>query len=119
MGKIDFLVVHQISEDELSTLAKGSPDSLLLNFAIGLISTATSFFVALCTTTISSDRMYQAFFMITLVGYIAGIVLFTRWWKTHKSVGDLVERIRNRVSPEGESRTLGPGDTKNAPPPGV
>ena len=110
MNRLGALNIYQISEDELNTLATGAPYSLYLNFGIGLMSTATSFLICLLTNTIRSDRTFTVFVLVTLVGYIVGAILLVLWWKTHTSVSRLVENIRNRLPPEGESQTLGRGN---------
>lgn len=49
-ARIERLDIYEISETELQILERGSPDSILLNFAIFLVSIAVSFLVALLTT---------------------------------------------------------------------
>ena len=41
-GFIGEINIHQITEEELETLARGYPDSVYLNYAIFLLSVATS-----------------------------------------------------------------------------
>ncbi len=43
-ARIDNLTIYEISDAELNILERGSPDSIYLNVAIALISSAISFF---------------------------------------------------------------------------
>ena len=105
IGKIDFLQVHQVSDEELTKFAEGSPQSLYFNFAIALLATATSFLISLFTTMISSDRVFAVFVVVTVVGYLAGLVLLMLWWRTRKRISELVATIRKRMPPEGEAKS--------------
>ena len=58
LGRIGVLNVHQISDDELDRLAKGNSQTIFLNFAIAVLSMATSFLIALLNTTTSSDKIF-------------------------------------------------------------
>jgi len=104
VGKIGVLKVHQISDDELTQLRQGSGQSLFFNFGIGVLSVAVSFLISLLTTTITSDRLFTVFVIVTVVGFLAGIVFIILWWCTRKSISRLVQEIRNRMPPEGEAQ---------------
>lgn len=100
-ARLDKLSIFEVSESELETLERGSPDSLFLNLAIFVLSVAISFSITLATTTIASTRTFNVFVIVTVVGYIAGITFGILWWRSHKSVKAVVRRIRNRMPPEG------------------
>ena len=53
LGFIGEITIHQITEEELETLARGYPDSVYLNYAIFLLSIATSLLISLITTAVS------------------------------------------------------------------
>ena len=110
VGKIGVLKVHQISDDELTRLGQGAGQSLFLNFGIGILSVAASFLISLLTTTITSDRLFAVFVIVTVVGVVAGIVLMILWWCTRKPISRLVQKIRDRMPPEGEAQQLAPPD---------
>jgi hypothetical protein len=93
------LTIHAVADHELESLAHGSPDSPYLIFAIFLLSTAVSFFVALLTTVLTS-RVFTVFVVITTVGFLNGVLLIV-WLRKRRSVWDLVEKIRSRVPAEG------------------
>ena len=97
------LTIYEVSEDELTLLERGSPDSLFLNLAIFFLSTFTSFLVALKTTAIPDDRTFIVFVVVTIVSGASGLVLSILWWRTCKSASAVVRTIRQRLLPgEGE-----------------
>ena len=103
--RIDRLVIYDVSEAELDTLQRGSPESLYLNFAIFLLSAAITFSVALATTTISSNRTFDVFIILTTIGYIGGTLLAILWGRNRQSLSQVIKRIRNRQPPEGVALT--------------
>ena len=104
-ARLDKLSIFEVSESELETLERGSPDSLFLNLAIFVLSVAISFSTALGTTTITSDRVFNVFVIVTVIGYIAGVTFGLLWWRSHKSVKSVAKKIRNRLPPEGVRAT--------------
>jgi hypothetical protein len=95
------LTIHAVADHELESLAHGSADSSSsLNFAIFLLSTSVSFFIALLTAVLTS-RVFTVFVVITTVGFLNGVLLLMVWHRKRSSVWDLVERIRSRVPAEG------------------
>ncbi len=95
------LALHAVNDHELESLAHGSADSSsYLNFAIFLLSTSVSFFVALLTAVLTS-RVFNVFVVITTVGFLNGVLLLIVWRRRRSSVWDLVKKIRSRVPAEG------------------
>lgn len=101
-ARLDTLNIYEISESELEILERGSPDSVLLNFAIFLLSVAVSFTIALSTTTIRSDRVFYVFVLVALVGFVIGLLLLFIWRRNRQSLASVVAAIRNRMPPRGE-----------------
>src|SRR4051812_46896044 len=101
-ARLGTLTIYEISESELEIIERGSPDSLFLTFAIFLLSTALSFSVTLLTTTISSNRTFNVFVIVTAVGYLGGIILLGMWSRSRKSIKNITVTIRSRLLPEGE-----------------
>lgn len=97
-GRVDSLSLFEITEHELATLENGSPSSLYLNFSLLLLTTATSFFISLLTTTIESDRTYAVFVILVVVGYVLGLLLLIIWLRTRQSISEITKRIRSRIS---------------------
>jgi hypothetical protein len=100
-ARIQHLDIYEISEPELQILERGSPDSLFLNFAIFLISIAAGFLIALLTTDIQSRRVFDVFIIITVIGFISGIILLTLWAWYRRSTMTIFDQIRRRMPPEG------------------
>lgn len=99
-GRFDRLTIYEVTETELELLEMGAPNSIYLNFAIGLLSLASSFLICLLTTTIESMKTFTVFVVLAVVGTISGIVLLVLWYWTSKSIADIAATIRNRLPPE-------------------
>ena len=99
---LDKLVIFEITEAELESLERGSPESLYLNLAVAVLSTAISFSVSLATTTIESIRTFCVFVVIAVVGYLAGLTLGLLWWQSRRSLKKVAREIRRRNVPEGD-----------------
>jgi hypothetical protein len=99
-GRYETITIFEITEDELEQLQKGSPDSLLLNFAVFALSTFVSFLIALTTTTIQSNRLFDVFVIVACVSCFGALVLFSLWWRSRRGTSGLVQAIRRRLPPE-------------------
>jgi NADH:ubiquinone oxidoreductase subunit K len=99
-GRVDSVSVYEITENELSILENGTPSSIYLNFAVFLLSVAVSFLVALLTTNIESNRVFTIFVVVTAVGAISGLLLLFVWYRSHRSLSDIVSKIKSRISNE-------------------
>jgi len=96
-GKLGTLNLYEITEDELEKLESGGSDPIFLNFAIFTLSVASSFLITLLTTTIQSQKVFITFLIVTILGYLSGIILTIIWWKSKKSIRDLVKKIKDRL----------------------
>ena len=99
--RLDTLKIYEITDAELDSLEKGSPESLFLNFAIGVTSIAVSFTVSMITTKIEGFSTLVFFWVVIVVGYLAASVLFGLWARAHRSVKNVAKEIRRREIPEG------------------
>jgi hypothetical protein len=100
-ARIDRLNIFEVSESELDILERGSPESLLLNFAIFLLSSSGNLLIALLTTRIESERVFIIFVIGTLVGFVGGLLLLALWGWYRRSRSTIFEQIRRRMPPEG------------------
>jgi len=98
-AKLGSISLYDVTEDELSLLERGSPASTYLNFAIGLLSIGISFFINIFSTKIEDIKVYVVFWIIALVTTIGGIILFVVWRQANKSAENVIQRIKNRMSP--------------------
>ena len=108
-ARLDTLHIYEISEAELDVLERGQPDALFLNLAIAVLSVAVSCSATLATTTIPSRVTQDAFIIVTVVGYLAGATFGLLWWRSHRAVESVTQRIRNRMPPEGVAADAGGG----------
>jgi hypothetical protein len=97
LGELKAYTVH---EHELDTLSRGSTASVFLNFALFLLPISVTLVVALLTTTIESDRLFQAFVSLAAITFIVGAILLILWWREHKSSRSLVREIKSRMPPQ-------------------
>ncbi len=112
-GAFTGLTIYDVEENELEILARGSPDSLYLNFSIFLLSIATSFLVTLVTVELPT-RTFIVFVSITAIGSFLGVFLLLLWFKTRKSVSISVRKIRSRLTPSQEGFQLSADDGPRA-----
>lgn len=108
-AKLGSISLYDVTEDELSLLERGSLASTYLNFAIGLLSIGISFFISIFSTKIEDIKVYVVFWVIALVTTIGGIILFVVWRQVNKSAENVIQRIKNRMSPVTPSSSAVPG----------
>ena len=104
-ARFDRLTIYEVSEEELDILAQGSVESTLFNFAVFTASVFVSFLVSLLSTTIPSERTFTVFVVITAISGLASSLLFVVWLRTRRSVRAIIQRIRDRLSPQGIQQT--------------
>jgi hypothetical protein len=104
--RIDRLTIFEVSEAELDILQRGSPESLFLNFAVLLLSTAISFSIALATTNIQSTKTFAVFVTLTAIGYVGGLLLLLLWLWNRQSISQVIRGIRGRQPPSGVAAGL-------------
>ena len=111
---LDKITIYDITDSELESLERGSPESILLNLAIAVASIAVSFSIALATTEITSTKTFCVFVIVTVVSYIASITLGLLWWQKRGSVKSVAGIVRNRPSSEGIQESNNATDSTSA-----
>jgi hypothetical protein len=97
--KFDSLTLYEISESELDIIEKGSPTSIYLNFAIGLLSNAASFLIALLTSDYTNNLItFFVFLFFTVNGFIVGIILKVLWFRTKNDFSQTIKKIKSRTN---------------------
>jgi hypothetical protein len=96
-ARIQSLTIYELTDSELEALLKGSPGALYLDFAVFLLSTATSFLIVLVSTDIPSSRVFSVFVVVAVVGYDLGFLLLCLWYRSRRSVTSTVQRIKTRL----------------------
>ena len=100
-GKVDSLSIYHVTDDELSLIEQGSPNSLFLNFAIFLLSVGTSFLITLLTVDIDpTTATFVIFVLVAIVSYCVGFFLSIFWFKSRKSLSKVFKKIKNRLPPD-------------------
>ena len=94
------LTIYEVEESELSILERGSLDSIFLNVAIALLAMSVSLSSTLLTAEFASDRAWTLFLVITVAGYIAGLIMVLVWWRGRVSVSACARTIRQRLPTE-------------------
>ncbi len=110
-AKVESIDLYEVTGDELVHLEKGSDGSLFLNLSLFLLSGSLSFFIALSTTTITSDRQFMIFSIIAIGFMLGSIILALLWWRSRESVAAVVKRIRSRMKISSESDDSETSDT--------
>lgn len=104
-ARLDNLTIYEISEGELQTIERGSPDSIYLTFSVSLLSVAISLLGSLMLTDIKSSVVLFSFIAIVVVGFVVGIILLILWKRSSNSVAECVATIKRRLPPEGVPAT--------------
>ena len=110
-GKLTEVRVYEVQESELSTLERGSPNSIFLNFSIFLASTATSFWIALNDSSVESEKTFIVYTVIIVVGYAITIILITLWLRNRNDFSKTIKKIRDRI---GECDQENDGTTQHS-----
>lgn len=97
-ARIDSLDIYEISDEELRQLEHGSPESILLSFAIFCASVSFSFLITVITTVIQSDRLFIVFIIIIAIGFLSALVLFILWARHRQNTKYLIRTIRSRMA---------------------
>ena len=95
-GKLDSLTIYEITDYELDQLEKGSPASIYLNFSIFLLSVGATFLIAILTTTIESNKVFNIFVIVIIISFIVGVILLVLWLIERKSSKGLISKIKGR-----------------------
>jgi len=106
-GRVKSVDLYEIKDSELDLLEKGSPADIQLNFAIFLLSLASSNIASLCTATFKSDMVQIVFIMVTVVGVFMGLYLLISWWRTRTSISKVVGLIKGRMDMPAEDGKKG------------
>src|ERR1035438_7247245 len=117
------VVIHQISDEELSTLESGGSHSRYETAGFSFFSIGASF---LCSLLLgdpkSSNRTITV--VIATAGIVAGLVLLLLWTQSSKSSRTLAQEIRARLtapirSPWTSSETTAPPSKSEGDPAGL
>ena len=89
---------EQLNELETEALTVGED----LTFAVVALTAALSFLISLLTTKIESDRTFQFFLIVTILGFVGAFYFGIRWFRRRGAFKQAVGRIRQEAGPLGE-----------------
>jgi hypothetical protein len=119
------LVLYDVTGDELDQLeSERLTLSQDFSFAAVGLSVGVSFLIGITTTTITLDRLFQSFFVVTLVGFVGAAFFGIRWLRGRSKFRSVIQRIRDRAEPLGqEGKEVQQGEQgalpKQVPPTGL
>ena len=96
-ARLQRLTIYEVEESELAILERGALDTIFLNITVALLSMSVSLSLALLTAEFPSDRAWTVFLVITVVGYVAGVIMLLVWWRSRVSVAACTRNIRQRL----------------------
>lgn len=94
--RINEITIFEITESDLDKLEKGSTTDLFLQFSIALLTLAISTTLTILTVKFNNQHIEIFFICLCIISYIAGLILFFLWRKTHQSIKHLIKEIRER-----------------------
>ena len=100
-ARLQRLTIYEVEESELLILERGTLGSIYINISIALLSLAVGLTATLTTAVFPTDRSWQLFLVVTVVGYIVGASMLLIGWRSRKSISECVREIRQRLPTEG------------------
>lgn len=89
--------IYEVSESELELLKNGSSNSLFLNFAIFLLSSALTLLVSLFTVDIINQITLIIFIILLIIFTIASVLLLLLWNQERKKFKKEIYKITDRM----------------------
>jgi hypothetical protein len=111
-GRVDSLDIFEVTESELDTLERGSPNSIYFNFCIFFASAFVTLTITMYTVDIKSAIKISLFFSADVISLIATALLGILWWQSKNEVKEVLGVIRGRV-PREEIGGTSTDDTVN------
>ena len=96
---------YQVTAEELESIKReGSEVGFYFHVSEFFLTAAVSFLIALLTTEIKSDRVYETFVIAVIVGFSLGLVFGVKWYMSRGSVNAIFRRIEARqIGPSGDA----------------
>jgi hypothetical protein len=116
--RVEHVETYDVFGDELDAIEREAATiGTDLQYALFWLPLGLSFTASLLLTTIKSDRVYSAFFIITVMSYAFAVYFGIRWWQRKGNFQRLLSKIRERqVGPVGdEGKELKPAELEALP----
>jgi hypothetical protein len=98
VGRVDSIRCYEVTEDELTQLQFGSPDSSAFNIAIALLSSGLSLLPTFFNAKYESDTAHMVFVVLTVFTLLVGLVMVALWHSFKKGRISVFDKIRKRGS---------------------
>ena len=96
------LEAYLVTAEELDAIKHGGSDvGFYFHVSEFFLTAGIAFLIALLTTEIKSNRLYETFTLAVIVGLSLGVVFGIKWFRDRGSVNAIFRRI--------EERQIGPG----------
>ena|SRR5665213_863084 len=109
--------LYEVTLDTLDQLERDSISvSEDFSFALFCLAAALSFSITILTVDIPAGKMYDSFFVITVLGYVGLAFFGVRWITQRKSLRKTIARIKESSGPLGEeSQQINAEELANLP----
>ena len=101
--EVSSMVIYEVTGEDLEQLEK---ETLTVgedfSFALASLSVAISFTITLDTVSIPAGKIYDVFWIVTIIGYLAGFFFGIRWRRGRKKFRSVLGKIKNRGGALGE-----------------
>lgn len=94
---VEYVNIYEVTENELNILEGGGQSTIMMDFAISLLSIAITCVVSLCTSTFHKDIIMFSFLFVTISCMIVGVILLFLGLKNRKSTSKTVKQIKERL----------------------
>jgi hypothetical protein len=109
-------VVYEISGEELEQLER-DPATIGEDFSFALfgLTVGASFLIAITTTTIASNRLYESYLLVSILGFLMAVYFGIRWRRGRRKFRAVIRKIRERVGPFGQQGQEAQADAPSTP----
>jgi hypothetical protein len=94
------LTIYEVAESELELLERGAPDSILFTVGVAALTLAVTLTVTLFTASFPVASVHTGVVALTVVGYVAGIILLIIWSRSKSAIAECVFGIKQRLPPD-------------------
>jgi len=96
---------YQVTAEELEAIKReGSEVGFYFHVSEFFLTAGFSFLIALLTTEIKSNRVFEVFVIAVMMGLSLGLVFGVKWYRSRGSVNAIFRRIEARqIGPSGDA----------------
>ena len=96
---------YQVTAEELESIKReGSEVGFYFHVAEFFLTAGIAFLIALLTTEVKSERIFEIFVLAVMVGLSLGVVFGFKWFRSRGSINAIFRRIEARqIGPSGDA----------------